>query len=72
MATGPFHGQFTATDYASQYQSKTLEAGITLIHDGFVDGYGTTWIQRPTGRVILEFVIAFGGIVRLVMVRRRA
>ena len=61
VATGPFHGQFTATDYASQYQSKTLEAGITLIHDGFVDGYGTTWVQRSTGRVLLEFVIAFGG-----------
>jgi hypothetical protein len=60
-SNGPFHGQFDATAYASLYQSKTLEAGITLIHDGFVDGYGMSWIQRSTGRALLEFVIAFDG-----------
>jgi len=61
VSTGTFHGQFDATAYASQYQSNTLEAGITLIHDGFVDGYGTTWLQRSTGRALIEFVIAFEG-----------
>jgi hypothetical protein len=61
LGTGTFHGQFTATDYAKQYQSKVLEAGLTLIHDGFVDGYGMTWVQRSTHRVLIEFVIAFGG-----------
>jgi hypothetical protein len=35
LTTGTFHGRFDAT----QYQSKALEAGITLIHDGFVDGW---------------------------------
>jgi len=61
VSTGTFHGQFDATAYASQYQSNTLEAGITLIHDGFVDGYGTEWVQRSTGRALIEFVIAFQG-----------
>jgi hypothetical protein len=61
VSNGPFHGQFSAAGYASQYQSKTLEAGITLIHDGFVDGYGMTWVQRSTNRVLLEYVIAFDG-----------
>ena len=61
VSTGPFHGQFDAAGYASLYQSKALGADITLIHDGFVDGYGMTWVQRSTGRVLLEFVIAFDG-----------
>ena len=61
VSTGTFNGRFDATAYAAQYGSKTLEAGITLIHDGFVDGYGMTWVQRSTGRALVEFVIAFQG-----------
>lgn len=61
VTTGTFHGRFSATDYAAQYQSTELQAGITLIHDGFVDGYGMTWLQRSTGHALLEFVIAFEG-----------
>jgi hypothetical protein len=61
VSTGTFHGRFDATAYAAQYGSKTLEAGLTLIHDGFVDGYGMTWLQRSTGRALIEFVIAFEG-----------
>src|SRR5258705_6581826 len=60
LTTGTFHGQFDATAYAAQYQSNVL-AGITLIHDGFVDGYGMEWVQSSTHRVLIEFVIAFAG-----------
>jgi hypothetical protein len=61
VTTAAFHGRFDATTYASQYQTKTLEAGFNLIQDGFVDGYGMTWVQRSTGHILLEFVIAFRG-----------
>ena len=61
VSTGTFHGQFDATASAAQYGSTTVEAGITLIHDGFVDGYGMTWLQRSTGHALVEFVIAFEG-----------
>lgn len=57
----PFNGQFDATAYAAQYGSSSLGAGLTLIQDGFVDGYGKTWAQRSTGRALIEFVIAFRG-----------
>jgi len=61
LATGPFHGRFDATEYTQQYDSGQLQAGITLISDGFVDGYGMTWVQSSTHRVLIEFVIAFKG-----------
>jgi len=61
LATGPFHGQFTLREYARQFQSSNLETTVTLVHDGFVDGYGMEWVQRSTGRLLLEFVIAFKG-----------
>lgn len=61
LTSGPLQGQFSATTYAEQYQSKALEAGITLIHDGFVDGYGVEWFQRSTNQNLVEFVIAFAG-----------
>ena len=61
LATGTFHGQFGVRAYAAQFQSKELEATITLVHDGFVDGYGMEWVHRSSGRLLLEFVIAFKG-----------
>jgi hypothetical protein len=61
ISTATYHGQFDATSYASQFGTSTLEAGITLIHDGFVDGFGMEWNQRSTGRGLIEFVIAFEG-----------
>jgi hypothetical protein len=61
VTSGPLQGQLTATSYAQQYQSKALEAGITLIHDGFVDGYGLEWFMRSTNQDLVEFVIAFSG-----------
>ncbi len=59
--SGSFHGRFTARDYASSYKETAVAAQGVLERDGFVDGYGLTWTQRSTGRVLLEFVIAFKG-----------
>jgi hypothetical protein len=61
LMSGPLQGQLTATAYAKQYQAKALEAGITLIHDGFVDAYGLEWVQRSNTQDLVEFVIAFSG-----------
>jgi hypothetical protein len=61
LVTGTFHGQFGLHNYAAQFQSQVLEATVTLVHDGFVDGYGMEWVQRSSGRLLLEFVIAFKG-----------
>jgi hypothetical protein len=33
----------------------------TLTHDGFVDGYGETWIHQASQRAMVEAVIAFTG-----------
>ena len=61
LTSGPFQGRFSATTYAEQYQSNALGAGITLIHDGFIDGYGVEWFQRSTNQNLVEFVVAFTG-----------
>jgi hypothetical protein len=61
LMSGPLQGQLTATAYAKQYQAKALEAGITLIHDGFVDAYGLEWVQRSNTQDLIEFAIAFAG-----------
>jgi hypothetical protein len=61
VTTGSFHGRFTARDYASSYKETAIAAQGALERDGFVDGYGLTWTQRSTGRILLEFVIAFKG-----------
>jgi hypothetical protein len=61
VTSGSFHGRFTARDYAASYKETAIAAQGVLERDGFVDGYGLTWSQRSTGRVLLEFVIAFKG-----------
>lgn len=55
------HGRFTAHDYAVTYESQAAEAENTMLRNGFVDGFGVTWIQESTGHVLLEWVIAFEG-----------
>lgn len=56
-----FHGQFTAHDYAATYESKAADAENTMRRNGFVDGFGVTWVQESTGHILIEFVIAFEG-----------
>jgi hypothetical protein len=61
LTTATLHGRFDASAYASQYTSGRVEALLNLVKDGFVDGYGATYLQKSTNRVLLEFVIAFKG-----------
>jgi hypothetical protein len=61
LSTATLHGRFDTTTYTSQYTSGAMLAEISLRQDGFVDGYGMTWIQRSTNRILIEFVIAFKG-----------
>ena len=61
LTTATLRGRFDTTTYTSQYTSGALVAEISLRQDGFVDGYGMTWIQRSTNRILIEFVIAFKG-----------
>lgn len=62
LTTSSFHGSFTAHDYATNTGSdKASEIEQTLIHDGYVDGFGKTWIQQSANHAMVELVIAFTG-----------
>jgi hypothetical protein len=61
LSPATLHGRFDAHDYAASYQSKAADAEDAMRRDGFVDGYGMTWLQKSTGHVLVEFVIAFEG-----------
>src|SRR5713226_9049586 len=62
LTTATFHGSFNAHDYATVSDpSKASEIESTMTHDGFVDGYGKTWVQQAAGHALLEAVIAFTG-----------
>lgn len=63
VTTANLHGSFTAHDWAAT-NAGTVSAAqteTTLLNDGFVSGYGKTWLQRSSGHVLLEAVIAFAG-----------
>jgi hypothetical protein len=55
------HGRFTAHDYAATYESQATAAEPTMLRNGFVDGFGVTWIQESTGRFLLEWLLLFEG-----------
>jgi hypothetical protein len=62
LTSSPFHGEFTATDYAQASDaSQASEIEATLKHDGFVDGFGKTWLQQSSAHVLLLGVLAFSG-----------
>jgi hypothetical protein len=62
LTSTAFDGHFTAHDYATLAgTSKTAAIENTLNREGFVDGFGHTWIQRSTNHVLLEAVLAFTG-----------
>ena len=62
LTASPFHGEFNASDYAQASDSANASAiEDTLKHDGFVDGYGKTWIQESSAHVLLLGVLAFTG-----------
>jgi len=62
LTSSSFHGSFTAHDYAAASDAaQAAEIEKTLNHDGFVDGYGKTWIHQASQRAMVEAVIAFSG-----------
>jgi hypothetical protein len=57
---GIFEGQFDAKTFVAITGSTKADAmQKTLERDGFVDGYGRTWVQKGTQRVLVEYVMAF-------------
>jgi hypothetical protein len=62
LTTATFHGSFNAHDYATVSDpTKASAIEATMTHDGFVGGYGKTWVQQAVGHAMLEAVIAFNG-----------
>jgi len=58
---GVFEGPFDAKAFVAKVGSANAAAiQSTLERDGFVDGYGRTWIQKVSRHVLLEYVMAFG------------
>src|SRR5256886_821288 len=63
LTSAPFHGHFTASQYAAQTADASKKASVeaTLNREGFVDGYGDAWVSTSTGHVLVEWVLAFSG-----------
>ena len=58
---GVVEGQFDAKSFAKVNTSNPSGVEKTLARDGFVDGYGRTWVQQATRHVLIEIVVAFSG-----------
>src|SRR5438093_486835 len=62
LTSSPFHGLFTAHDYAqASGSSKADQIENTLNRDGFVSGFGKTWLHQASAHALVEAVIAFTG-----------
>jgi hypothetical protein len=62
MSSSIYHGHFTADEYVSDADaSKRQQILDTLKRDGFVDGYGKTWVSRAQQHVLIEVTLAFTG-----------
>jgi hypothetical protein len=62
LTSSPFHGLFTAHDYAQASGStKADQIESTLNRDGFVSGFGKTWIHQASAHALVEAVLAFTG-----------
>jgi hypothetical protein len=62
VTSASMHGEFTAHQYASNADvAKQTSVENTLNHEGFVDGYGKTWVSNVAQHVLVEEVIAFTG-----------
>ena len=62
LTSSPFHGLFTAHDYAqASGSSKADQIEQTLNRDGFVSGFGKTWIHAASAHALVEAVLAFKG-----------
>jgi hypothetical protein len=55
-------GSFTAQQYATKTSAPNQsQVQASLERNGFVAGFGRTWVQRSTQHVLIEAVIAFNG-----------
>jgi hypothetical protein len=62
LTSSPFHGLFTAHDYAQALGSADADQiEKTLNHDGFVSGFGKTWVHQEAEHAMIEAVLAFTG-----------
>ena len=61
-SSGLFEGEFDATGYAKTTgTSAATQTKQALDQDGFLKGYGRTWLSKATGHGYVEFVMAFTG-----------
>jgi hypothetical protein len=61
-APGVVEGDFTGDQYvATGKPSNPSAVKATLQRDGFIAGFGRTWVQRNTQRALVEAVVAFSG-----------
>lgn len=58
---GVVEGQFNASAFAKVNTSNPSGVEKTLARDGFVDGFGRTWVQQTTRHILIEIVVAFSG-----------
>lgn len=59
---GIFEGSFDAHGYVTLNGTpEPTSDQKTLENDGFLSGYGRTWVQRATNHVLVEAVLAFNG-----------
>ena len=62
LTSSPLNGLFTAHDYAQASGStKPDQIESTLNRDGFVSGFGKTWLHQASAHALVEAVLAFTG-----------
>jgi hypothetical protein len=67
LTTSTLHGEFSAHDWATSNSSggsgtvSPAETENTLNTDGFLDGYGKTYVQTSQSHALIEAIMAFKG-----------
>ena len=57
-----WEGAFNAQDYAAKINpAQQSQVRASLEKNGFIGGFGRTWVQRSTQHVMIEAVLAFDG-----------
>lgn len=61
LTSSTIHGSFGSEVYSWSWGSRSAEVKRTVEDDGFVRGYGMTWVNQLDKRALVELVIAFSG-----------
>jgi hypothetical protein len=56
-----FEGRFDADGYAQTTGTDPMQIKQTLDEDGFLSGFGRTWLSKANNNGYVEFVMAFSG-----------